>query len=121
MWVAAPSTSPIKSVTLPPERDDHPGVVAVHLFGDIDDDRTVSLGKIGIGQLHDRDNPAIDGEAEHCLGETLHVAHDLLGRLVQPRQDMDLGDGCRLRSLPGQLRRPGGGGPSLRTRRRFTI
>ena len=100
VWAAAPCHFADKGVTLPAERDDDLGVVAVHLLGDIDDDRTVSLGKIEIGKLHNRDNPAIDREPEHRLGQALHIANDLLGRLGHSSEDMDLGDGSTFGDHP---------------------
>ena len=78
-------------------------MVAIHLFGDIDDDRTVSLGEIGIGKLHDRDNPAIDREPEDRLGQALHVANDLLGRLGHPGENVDLGYRSAFSDHPGSF------------------
>jgi hypothetical protein len=83
-----------ESLALPTECDHHLRVVSVHLFGDIDDDRPVALGEIGIRQLHHRDDPAIDGEAKNRLGQALHIPDDLLGCLGHPGQHVDFGDGA---------------------------
>ena len=92
-----------QGVSLPAQRHHDPGVVAIHLFGDIDDDRPVALGEIRIGELHDRDHSPIDGETEDRLGQALDITNDLLGRLVEPRQDMDLGDHAALGHHPGRF------------------
>ncbi len=90
-----------QGLSLPSQRHRDPGAVAIRLFGDIDDDRPVALGEIGIGKLHDRDHPPIDGETEDGLGQALDITDHLLGRLVEPRQDMDFGDHAALADNPG--------------------
>lgn len=90
-----------QGVSLPSECDRNPGAVAIGLFGDVDDDWSVALGKVGIGKLDDRDHSAIDGKTEHRLSEALDVPDDLLGRFVDSSQNMNFGYHAALADNPG--------------------
>ena len=78
-------------------------VEAALAFGNVDDDRSVSLAEVGIRKLHDRDDSAIDRETEHRLGQALNVAHDLLGRLGHAGENVDLGNRPALGYNPGRF------------------
>ena len=69
-------------------------LVPVRDLFDLDDGGAFAMADFLVFDLHNRDDPTVDGETEGGHGQRLHIANHLFGRLARRGEHVNFTDGA---------------------------